>query len=90
MNGKEENAWHLDKKVPITMIAAFFVQTFVLVYFGTSWKADTDNRITNLEKAAARDIGHEPRIIVLEQQFRFISETLNRIERKIDKDERTP
>ena len=90
MNGREENAWHLDKKVPITMIAAFFCQTFVLVYFGTAWKADTDNRITNLEKAAARDIGHEPRIIVLEQQFRFISETLNRIERKIDKDERTP
>lgn len=77
MTGRE--AWHLDKRVPITMIVMFALQTLTLVYVGTSWKADIEYRVGALEKSMADSAPHESRIIVLEQGFLRIREDLSEI-----------
>lgn len=77
MNGRE--AWHLDKRVPITIIVMFAVQTLTLVYVGTSWKADIEYRVGALEKSMSESAPHESRIIVLEQGFLRIREDLSEI-----------
>jgi len=45
----EDNAWHVDKKVPITLLAAIIIQTFT---FGW-WAATISVRVTNLEGVTA-------------------------------------
>jgi hypothetical protein len=71
--------WHLDKKVPISIIVMFFIQTLTLVYVGTSWKTDIDGRITQLEKSETRNTSYENRITILEQQFGYIRSDLAEI-----------
>ena len=71
--------WHLDKRVPISIIIALFVQTIVFVYVGTTWKADVDGRIIALEKSEGSRDSHENRITILEQQFGFIRADLQEI-----------
>jgi hypothetical protein len=68
----ESSEWHLDKKVPISIIIALFAQTMVFVAIGTAWKADTDSRISALEKSENSRDSHESRLVILEQQFGYI------------------
>lgn len=86
-NERESNDWHLDKRVPVSIIGVFFIQTVTFVYLGTAWKADTDNRITNLERAGSH-IAHvddainsqDHRLTVLETKLEDLGNTLVRIE----------
>lgn len=71
--------WHLDRRVPISIIVALFVQTVTFVYFGTAWKSDTDARIAALEKSEDSRENHESRIVILEQQFGYIRADLQEI-----------
>ena len=71
--------WHLDKKVPISIIIALFVQSIVFVYVGTTWKADTDARLSSLEKSENSRDSHENRLVILEQQFGYIRADLQEI-----------
>ena len=84
--------WHLDKRVPISIIITLVLQTLAFVYLGTAWKADVDNRIGSLEKDAAAKAAIElrldvirasqsERLTILEQKFDFIHQSLQRIER---------
>ena len=79
---KEE--WHLDKKVPIGIIIALAVQTVSFLTVATAWKTSVDGRISRLEEIAASNSNQTERIIVLEQQLKFIVESLNRIEQKLN------
>jgi len=75
--------WHLDKKVPITIIVALMIQTMTFIYVGTSWKTEVDFRVANLERLNEDRKSQEGRIIVMEQQLRFITDSLGRIERRL-------
>ncbi len=86
----DENAWHLDKKVPIGIIVALLVQTIVLVYVGTTWKVDVESRLGALEKSDTRRESQEARIIIVEQQLSYIRESLRRIEGAIINDRQPP
>jgi hypothetical protein len=86
MARQNENEWHLDKKVPLGLLLTIVIQTVTLVYVGTTWKSDVDSRITALEKTETQTSANPTRITILEQKFEFISETLKRIERKLDKE----
>ena len=44
----EDGAWHLDKKVPISLIAAILVQTFG---FGV-WAENLNQRLSELERTS--------------------------------------
>jgi hypothetical protein len=71
--------WHLDKKVPIGIIGALFLQTIVFVYVGVTWKDTVDNRIAALEKSDTGQATHENRITILEQKFGYIQTSLDEI-----------
>jgi len=71
--------WHLDKKVPISIIVMFVIQTLTLVYVGTTWKTNIDNRIEQLEKSGDKTTSYESRILILEQQFGYIRSDLAEI-----------
>ncbi len=76
--------WHLDKKVPISIIVALTVQTLGFIYFGTAWKTEVDFRVGNLERLNEERKSQEGRIITMEQQLRYITDSLGRIEAKLE------
>lgn len=84
MNGRGE-PWHLDKKVPLGIIFAIVLQTLTLVVIGTIWKTQTDSRLEALEKTDFGRESHENRITILEQKFNYIQESLQRIEKSIER-----
>jgi hypothetical protein len=84
MTGRGE-AWHLDKKVPLGIIFAIIMQTVTLVVIGTVWKTQTDSRLEALEKTDLGRSGLNDRVIILEQKFNYIQESLGRIEEKIER-----
>jgi len=53
---RRENQWHLDKRVPLGLIAALFLQTASLVFVGATWKAETDQRLQGVEEDIADNI----------------------------------
>jgi hypothetical protein len=95
---EDDNQWHLDKKVPISIVIMLVVQTVTFAVLGTQKTTNMDNRISGLERdlstldaaidkrlTAVYDANskQEPRLIILEQQFQFIRESLVRIEKKL-------
>lgn len=91
-DGEDSLQWHLDKKIPITIIITLILQ---LVGFG--WIASKlDSRIESLEKA---DVRHErsldaqniasddakARIIRIEEGMRHTLEALARIEENVSR-----
>lgn len=75
--------WHLDKKVPISIIGAIVAQTLIVVSIGTAWKADVENRLQALEKEQDGISSHETRIVVLEQGMLRIRDDLSEIKQLI-------
>ena len=80
----DDGDWHLDKKVPLGLLIMIIIQTLTLVYVGTTWKSDIDNRIAILEKSDAASSADGTRLTILEQQYLFISTTLQKIDNKLD------
>jgi hypothetical protein len=82
--------WHLDKKVPIGIIGALFIQTLVFIYVGVSWKEGVDYRISALEKSDTSQSSHENRITILEQKFSYIQTSLDEIKELLRSRQNTP
>ena len=79
-----EEEWHLDKKVPVGIIVALGLQTLAFIYIGTAWKTEVDFRVNNLERLNEERKSQEGRIITMEQQLRYITDSLGRIEAKLE------
>lgn len=75
----QREEWHLDKKVPIGIIAALIAQTLFFTYTITAWKVDVDSRLTALERSDGVQSTHETRISVIEQGIVRIREDLAEI-----------
>lgn len=82
----QKEDWHLDKKVPIGIILALLIQTVSGFVIATSWKTSVDGRLERLEEIVSENKSQGDRIIVLEQQLKFIADSLARIENKLDVD----
>lgn len=76
--------WHLDKKVPIGIIIALVIQTVAFFSIAVAWKTAVDARLARLEEISANSSVQNDRIIILEQQLKYIVESLNRIETKLN------
>lgn len=80
--------WHLDRKVPISIIVGLFIQTLTFIWVGVTWKAEVDSSIASLKTQVAANTEanktQEPRITILEQQLKYIADTLARIDRKLE------
>jgi len=80
----QQEQWHLDKRVPIGIILALIVQTITFFTIAAAWKTSVDGRIERLEELASDSSKQGDRILILEQQLRYIVESLSRIEKKLD------
>lgn len=79
----DREQWHLDKRVPITIIGAIVFQTVFFTYVGTAWKTDVESRLHVLEKSDDSRMTHENRIIILEQGVLRIRDDLSEIKQLI-------
>jgi hypothetical protein len=70
-----EREWHLDKKVPIALIATLAVQTVVVVW----WAASLSARVESLERQALAIAPQAGQIIRLETKVDVINGTLAEI-----------
>jgi len=48
---KNENSWHLDKKIPVSLIVALIIQSSTIIW----WAARTESRLTQIERANATE-----------------------------------
>ena len=80
--GQEQ--WHLDKRVPIGIIFALLIQTITFFTIAAAWKTSVDVRIERLEETAVDSTKQGDRILILEQKFNYIVDSLARIEKKLD------
>ena len=80
--GQEQ--WHLDKRVPIGIIFALLIQTITFFTIAAAWKTSVDGRIDRLEEIAVDSTKQGDRILILEQKFNYIVDSLARIEKKLD------
>lgn len=84
VQAEQREEWHLDKKVPLGIIIALIIQTVTVFTIATAWKTSVDSRIGRLEEIISTNSNQGERIIILEQQLKFILESLSRIEKKLD------
>ena len=73
--------WHLDKRVPIAMIFAIFIQTAGAFW----WASDISRRVTTLEANQAHSSILVERIVKLETVLSRLDKTLDKLEKKMDK-----
>jgi len=71
--------WHLDKKVPITIIGALIAQTVFFTAWGTSKYDEVNSRITALERSDSTQQSHETRITRIEENMTYIRSDLQEI-----------
>jgi hypothetical protein len=76
---REDNKWHLDKRVPLALIFAIVVQTIVVV----SWLASLGERVNGLERTRDATAPQSDRLTRVEVKIEGIQATTERIERLI-------
>lgn len=77
----DDNRWHLDRRVPIALILAIFIQTVGAVW----WAATATNRLAELEKDTAGTVDRGNRLIRLEVGVETLKETLEKMDGKLDR-----
>ena len=101
MPDKLKEGWHLDKRVPVSLILAIIIQTVGFVWF----LSDLDNRVDNntdaISEAAEEVIGIEQDLSAIRRtansqsvslgridvQLNNIEAILNRIENRYERDQ---
>jgi hypothetical protein len=71
----------LDRRLPAALVAAFLLQTAGALF----WAGSAAERISVLERTLAEDQAAIERVAVIEEQVSTISQSLDRIEEKLDK-----
>lgn len=75
----EDSHWHLDKRVPITLIVAILGQTAGLGWFAAS----ITERVTNLERRAVVTEPQAERITRLEVGIEVLKDGVSEIKRLV-------
>lgn len=81
MTEETRQHWALDKRVPLALIITIIFQTFGFAYF----MGQLANRVENLEARVAELSPNGNRLTRVETQLTAIGNTLNRLERTLDK-----
>ena len=79
-NEIEMQSWHLDRRVPVALIAAIAFQTAGALL----WAGAVSQRLSFLEQRAAREEGLLERTARVEEQALSMRGALRRIETKLD------
>lgn len=88
---QQDGGWHLDKKVPLGLIATILLQTATFAWWASSQSSslqDHERRLLMQERTAelraARDLTQEGRLARIEEGIRSLLETAQRLERRVD------
>ena len=78
---KTQDGWHLDRRVPISLIVTILLQTAGLVW----WASGVENRVAALEKWQEARPPHLPsdtssRLVTVENNQSHLLRTLERLE----------
>ena len=83
--------WHLDKRVPISIIGALICQTIVITWYFAGVQAqvtDHERRMSTQERAtearSLRELAQEGRLARIEEGIRALLETATRLERRVE------
>lgn len=75
MSAKEDNNWHLDKKVPISLIFAILVQTAGFFW----WAASTSEKVSVLKERLDAIAPQADRLTRVEVNIESIKDSLTEI-----------
>lgn len=70
-----DSAWHLDKKVPIALIAAIAIQTGSMVW----WAASASERLNVLERRAEQVAPQAERLARVETKLESVQDGISEI-----------
>lgn len=76
MADKEDNQWHLDKKVPISLIAAILIQTGGFFW----WAATTQEKVSALKERLDAIAPNSDRLTRVEVKVDTLLGSVTRIE----------
>lgn len=72
---RDDDSWHLDKRVPIALIATIIVQTGTIIW----WAATTSARVEHLEKKVEAAAPQAERLIRVEEKLSGVQLSLGEI-----------
>lgn len=75
----DENSWHLDKKVPISLIAALVMQTAAFVW----WGATTSEKVSVLKERLDAIAPQADRLTRVEVNIESIKDSLTEIKQSL-------
>lgn len=78
---EQNDSWHLDKRVPISLIVAIVIQTSAFIYFA----GQLSTRVDHLEQAVSESKNRGERISRLEAGLEAVKDVAVRIENKLDR-----
>jgi hypothetical protein len=85
---RQKAHWSLDKRVPITIIATLLLQTGGIIYGAAKMRSDVDEtqrRISALEGKEEKNSVLSERVVRVEAMVEGVKNTVDRIERKIER-----
>lgn len=88
---RKSEHWHLDKRVPISIIVAIIAQTAGIIYGAALLRSDVDEskrRITALEHKDEKNGALGERVVRVETLMEGVKGAVERIEQKIDRAQR--
>lgn len=86
VNRKDDDAWHLDKKVPLALLFAILVQTAM----GFWWASGLTERVTVLERGAVSSAPQADRLTRVEVKVDGVQRTLDKIEALVQQRTESP
>ncbi|MEM7619756.1 MAG: hypothetical protein AAF228_04730 [Pseudomonadota bacterium] len=78
---EEDMHWHLDRKVPVALIATLIIQTLGFAFY----MGNLSHRVQAIEKGMQERSKLPDRTTRLESELRSVRDILSRIEVKLDK-----
>lgn len=69
--------WHIDRRVPLSLIIAIAVQTAAIAF----WGGQLTQRVVSLETENTRSLPNAERIARMEQQLKSVAEVLAEVKR---------
>lgn len=78
----DDRQWHLDRKVPIALIATLVIQTGTIIW----WASSLSERVNTLERQAVAAAPQSERLTRVEVKIEAINEGITEIKRLIRRD----
>lgn len=76
-----DGGWHLDKRVPISIIAAILCQTFAIGWYISA----LETRVRAIEATQVQRVDERDRLITMEEKIKAVLDAVSRLERQLER-----